>query len=58
MASSPPETLSTARLVLRRPRADDAKAIWESYGHDPVVARFMAWRPEGLEGVQKFLRRC
>ena len=58
MAPTPPDKLSTARLVLRRPVPDDAVAIFESYGNDPVVARFMSWRPQGLEGVRTFLRRC
>ena len=58
MAAAPPEKVTTARLVLRRPMADDAVAVFESYGNDPVVARFMGWRPQGLEGVRTFLRRC
>ena len=56
--AAPPEKFSTARLLLRRPVPEDAEAIFESYGNDPVVARFMAWRPQGLDGVRTFLRRC
>jgi len=37
-----PETISTPRLLLRRPKAADAAAVFE-YGGDPEVARFMDW---------------
>jgi RimJ/RimL family protein N-acetyltransferase len=39
----PPETITTARLVLRRPKLSDASAI-HAYGRDPEVARLMDWR--------------
>jgi RimJ/RimL family protein N-acetyltransferase len=58
IVATPPDKFSTARLTFRRPVAEDAQAIYDSYGNDPVVARFMAWRPEGLDGVRTFLRRC
>ena len=38
-----PETLETARLWLRRPRAADAEAIFRRYAADPAVTRFLAW---------------
>jgi len=37
-----PETLTTRRLVLRRPKLSDAAAIYE-YGGDPEVTRYMDW---------------
>lgn len=38
-----PETLATARLVLRRPAPADAGPIFEGYAGDPDVTRFLAW---------------
>jgi RimJ/RimL family protein N-acetyltransferase len=39
----PPESIATARLVLRRGKPADADAVYE-YGSDPDVARYMDWR--------------
>ena len=51
-----PEKLETARLVLRRPRPDDARAIFERYAGDPEVTRFMGWpRHESLADTKSFL---
>ena len=38
-----PETLKTARLVLRRPTADDAEALFDGYTSDPEVTRYLSW---------------
>jgi RimJ/RimL family protein N-acetyltransferase len=38
-----PETIETDRLLLRRPRADDATAIFARYASDPEVTRFISW---------------
>lgn len=38
-----PETIETPRLVLRRPRTDDAEAIFVRYASDPEVTRFVGW---------------
>ncbi len=38
-----PESLSTERLTLRRPRPADAEVIFRRYASDPRVTRFMAW---------------
>lgn len=37
------ERIETARLVLTRPTAADAHAIFERYGSDPAVTRYLAW---------------
>ena len=37
-----PETLSSERLILRRPRISDADAIF-AYGGDPEVAKYADW---------------
>ena len=33
----------TARLMLRRPEAGDAEAIFARYSSDPVVTRYLSW---------------
>ncbi len=38
-------TLTTARLVLRLPVAADAQSIFDTYGQDPEVTRFLTWQP-------------
>jgi RimJ/RimL family protein N-acetyltransferase len=37
------EIIHTDRLMLRRPAADDAEAIFERYAADPVVTRYLSW---------------
>lgn len=37
-----PETNTTTRLLLRRPKPSDASAVYE-YTRDPEVTRFMDW---------------
>ena len=38
-----PEVLETDRLLLRRPRASDAHAIFERYASDPEVTRYLSF---------------
>jgi len=38
-----PERVATARLILRRPRTEDAGAIFERYASDPEVTRWLGW---------------
>jgi [ribosomal protein S5]-alanine N-acetyltransferase len=53
---SAPVQLATARLVLRKPELDDAGAIFETYGRDVEVTKFLTWRPDRTpEGPRKFL---
>jgi ribosomal-protein-alanine N-acetyltransferase len=37
------ERIETPRLVFVRPTAADAQAIFERYGSDPAVTRYLAW---------------
>jgi len=37
--------LSTRRLILRPPQADDAPAVFQAFASDPEVTRFLKWRP-------------
>lgn len=39
----PPSTFTTARLSARRPREDDAAAVFEAYANDPEVTRYLSW---------------
>jgi [ribosomal protein S5]-alanine N-acetyltransferase len=41
----PPEQIETERLILRKPRKDDAPAIFLAYARDTEVTRYMTWRP-------------
>jgi [ribosomal protein S5]-alanine N-acetyltransferase len=41
----PPEQMETERLILRKPRRDDAPAIFSAYAQDTEVTRYMTWRP-------------
>lgn len=56
----PPDSLQTARLLLRKPRQEDAPLIFRTYGQDEEVTRYLMWRPHnGVEdaeaAVQRFL---
>lgn|SRR5689334_10881795 len=50
------ERLETERLVLRRPRADDAPAIFARYAADPEVTRYLSWRRHhSIEDTEIFI---
>ncbi|RYD76928.1 MAG: N-acetyltransferase [Verrucomicrobiaceae bacterium] len=42
----PPEVIETPRMRLRKPLLEDAAAIFENYGQDLEVTRFLCWRPQ------------
>ncbi len=51
-----PERIETARLVLRKPRARDAHAMFTRYASDPEVTRFLSWaRHRSVEDTRAFL---
>ncbi len=53
----PPETFTTARLLARLPRIDDAEAAFAVYASDPEVTRFLSWRNyTAIEPLREFLR--
>jgi ribosomal-protein-alanine N-acetyltransferase len=55
----PPEIFETERLVLRPPRAADARAIFEGYAQDAEVVRYLVWRPhKDIGETEQFLERC
>lgn len=56
---NPPERIETARLSLRPPTIEDAEAIFEKYGQDADVTRYLAWRThENIEDTRAYLTRC
>ena len=51
--------LETARLLLRRPQADDARRIFERYANDPRVTRYLGWPTHhSLADTEGFLSFC
>ena len=57
---TPPESLTTTRLLLRKPRAEDAPLIFTGYAQDPEVTRYLTFRPhvdlkDAQEAVERFL---
>jgi RimJ/RimL family protein N-acetyltransferase len=57
---SPPESFLTARLLLRKPRSEDAPLIFAAYAQDPEVTRYLTFRPhrdvnETHQAVERFL---
>ena len=54
-----PEIIQTERLILRKPRMEDAPIIFEAYAQDPEVTRYLVWRPHKNVGeTEAFLQRC
>jgi RimJ/RimL family protein N-acetyltransferase len=56
----PPESLTTSRLLLRKPRAEDASLIFATYAQDPEVTRYLTFRPhrdvnDARAAVERFL---
>lgn len=44
-AIDPPIEITTPRLLLRKPRRQDAPAMFAAYAQDPEVTRFLRWKP-------------
>ena len=48
--------IETARLLLRRPAADDAPPVFERYASVPAVTRYLAWpRHQSIADTEAFL---
>lgn len=53
----PPQPITTARLILRKPIEADADEIFARYAADPEVTRYLTWRPNNsVEETLEFLR--
>jgi RimJ/RimL family protein N-acetyltransferase len=54
----PPEQIETERLILRKPRMDDAPAVFEGWAKHPEVTRFLTWHPhERVEQSAALMKR-
>ena len=47
------KTLETAHLILRRYRMEDYTAMYRNWASDPVVTRFLTWKPHSSEEVTR-----
>jgi ribosomal-protein-alanine N-acetyltransferase len=55
----PPTRWETQRLVLAPACVADAQAAFESYTSDPLVTRYLMWRPHrSVDETAQFLSRC
>ena len=51
-----PQSLETDRLILRQPLPTDAKVIFDRYGGDRDVTRYLGWpQHEAIEQTRSFL---
>jgi RimJ/RimL family protein N-acetyltransferase len=54
-----PDSIGTPRLLLRRPSADDARAIFDGYAQDERVCRYMIWSPHReVAETERFIAGC
>lgn len=53
----PPERIETERLLLRKPRLEDAPILFAAYMQDPEVTRYTTWRPhQQVQQAEDFIR--
>ncbi|MEP7456775.1 GNAT family N-acetyltransferase [Phyllobacterium sp. SB3] len=54
----PPVRIESSRLLLRRAQLGDAAAIFEGYGRDPEVIRYLSWHAhKSIEDTRDYLRQ-
>ena len=55
----PPEQIETERLILRKPRMDDAPAVFAGWVQDSDVTYFLTWLPhQNIGQTQSMLRNA
>jgi [ribosomal protein S5]-alanine N-acetyltransferase len=55
----PPELIETERLILRKPRPEDAEAVFAGYAQDAEVTRYLTWPPHTqIAQTQTFIESC
>lgn len=55
----PPEIIETDRLILRKPRLEDAESIFAAYAQDPDVTRYLTWPPHTeIDQTRAFMEYC
>lgn len=56
---TPPKTLKTDRLRLRKAKLSDAEPIFRQYAQDPEVTKYVSWRAHAnLEETREYVRMC
>jgi RimJ/RimL family protein N-acetyltransferase len=51
-----PDQLDTQRLTFRPVARSDARAIFDAYARDPLVSRFLTWRPhESIADTEAYI---
>jgi ribosomal-protein-alanine N-acetyltransferase len=54
----PPESIETDRLILRKPRMEDAPALLNGWARHPEMTRFPTWQPhQSIEHSEILLKR-
>ena len=54
-----PEQIETKRLILRKPRIDDALMLFTAYMQDAEVTRYTTWRPhQNVQEAENFITGC
>ncbi len=54
-----PDTFRTTRLLLRPVAVEDSDAIFDTYGRDEEVGRYVIWRPHrNRQETQAYIERC
>ncbi len=54
-----PIEIETKRLTLRKPRLEDAEAIFATYSADPEVTTFLTWKThDNLQQTRDYLSAC
>ena len=54
----PPEQIETERLLLRKPRMEDAADVFDGWARRPEVTRFLTWRPhESVKQTEELMKR-
>ena len=54
-----PDVLETERLLLRKPQASDAQAIFTAYAQDPEVSKYLIWSPHTSAAMTRtFIDEC
>lgn len=55
----PPHVIQTERLLLRKPRLEDAPVLFETYASDPEVTRYLVWKPhKTVQDTYQFISAC
>ncbi|EJN06114.1 GNAT family N-acetyltransferase [Phyllobacterium sp. YR531] len=56
--SFPPAKIESSRLFLRRAQLRDASAIFDGYGHDAEVIRYLSWHShQSIKDTRDYLRQ-